>query len=201
MDDRSPCIWNPDEAGVDEAGRGPLAGPVVVAAVVLPKGFDVAGIGDSKALSVTQRERQAERIKDYCSFSIVVVGVDEIDRRNILWATMDGMSKSLEGVTCARAVIDGNRVPFDAPVPCSYLIKGDARHPAIAAASILAKTERDRLMVLADDEYPGYGFAKHKGYSAPEHLAALRKLGPCPIHRRSFAPVRELLEQPALFLS
>jgi len=194
-----PCAWHPEEAGVDEAGRGPLAGPVVIAAVCLCEGFDIAGLDDSKALTAAQRELQAARIQEACECAVVVIDVEHIDRRNIFWATMDGMAEALRRVRCRRAAIDGNRVPDDVPVPSRFMIKGDATHPAIAAASILAKVERDRLMTLADATYPGYGFARHKGYSCPEHFTALRELGPCAIHRRSFSPVKEMLEQPVLF--
>jgi ribonuclease HII len=189
-------------AGVDEAGRGPLAGPVVVAAVVLHPQQPIDGLNDSKKLSETRREKLfpliIERALAYC---VVVVEKDEIDRINIFQATMTGMSRAVAGLTPAavEALIDGNHLPKDLPCPGRAIIDGDALVPAISAASILAKVTRDRLMVAMDTEHPGYGFAAHKGYSTPEHLAALKRLGPCPQHRRSFAPVRLLLDQGELF--
>jgi ribonuclease HII len=189
-------------AGVDEAGRGPLAGPVVVAAVVLHPQQPIDGLNDSKKLSETRREKLfpliIERALAYC---VVVVEKDEIDRINIFQATMTGMSRAVAGLTPAavEALIDGNHLPKDLPCPARAIIDGDALVPAISAASILAKVTRDRLMVAMDTEHPGYGFAAHKGYSTPEHLAALKRLGPCPQHRRSFAPVRLLLDQGELF--
>jgi ribonuclease HII len=189
-------------AGVDEAGRGPLAGPVVVAAVVLHPDHPIDGLDDSKKLSETRREKLfpliIERALAYC---VVVVEKDEIDRINIFQATMVGMSRAVAGLTpaAAEALIDGNHLPKDLPCPARAIIGGDALVPAISAASILAKVTRDRLMMAMDTEHPGYGFAAHKGYSTPEHLAALKRLGPCPQHRRSFAPVRLLLDQGELF--
>lgn len=189
-------------AGVDEAGRGPLAGPVVVAAVVLHPHQPIEGLDDSKKLSEARREKLfpliIERALAYC---VVVVDKDEIDRINIFQATMTGMSRAVAGLTPAavEALIDGNHLPKDLPCPGRAIIDGDALVPAISAASILAKVTRDRLMVAMDTEHPGYGFAAHKGYSTPAHLAALKRLGPCPQHRRSFAPVRLLLDQGELF--
>lgn len=189
-------------AGVDEAGRGPLAGPVVVAAVVLNPQQPVDGLDDSKKLSEMRREKLfpliIERALAYC---VVVVERDEIDRINIFQATMTGMSRAVAGLTpaAAEAWVDGNHLPKDLPCPGRAIIGGDALIPAISAASILAKVTRDRLMMAMDTEHPGYGFAAHKGYSTPEHLAALKRLGPCPQHRHSFAPVRLLLDQGELF--
>jgi ribonuclease HII len=189
-------------AGVDEAGRGPLAGPVVVAAVVLNPDQPVDGLDDSKKLSEMRREKLfpliIERALAYC---VVVVERDEIDRINIFQATMTGMSRAVAGLTpaAAEAWVDGNHLPKDLPCPGRAIIGGDALIPAISAASILAKVTRDRLMMAMDTEHPGYGFAAHKGYSTPEHLAALKRLGPCPQHRHSFAPVRLLLDQGELF--
>ncbi|RUL65027.1 ribonuclease HII [Dyella dinghuensis] len=189
-------------AGVDEAGRGPLAGPVVVAAVVLNPQQPVDGLDDSKKLSEARREKLfpliIERALAYC---VVVVERDEIDRINIFQATMTGMSRAVAGLTPAavEAWVDGNHLPKDLPCPGRAIIGGDALVPAISAASILAKVTRDRLMMAMDTEHPGYGFAAHKGYSTPEHLAALKRLGPCPQHRHSFAPVRLLLDQGELF--
>jgi ribonuclease HII len=189
-------------AGVDEAGRGPLAGPVVVAAVVLNPAHPVDGLDDSKKLSEARREKLfpliVERALAYC---VVVVEKDEIDRINIFQATMTGMSRAVAGLTpsATEAWVDGNHLPKDLPCPGRAIIDGDALIPAISAASILAKVTRDRLMVAMETEHPGYGFASHKGYSTPEHLAALKRLGPCSQHRRSFAPVRLLLDQGELF--
>lgn len=183
-------------AGVDEAGRGPLAGPVVVAAVILDPHRPLDGIADSKALSEAQREDLAPRIRAAAvAWSVVVVGPDEIERLNILGATLAGMSRALATLSPAPALalIDGNRLPKNLPCAARAIVDGDATETAIGAASILAKTERDRLMREFDAIHPGYGFARHKGYGTPEHLAALERLGPCPIHRRGFAPVRRLI--------
>lgn len=189
-------------AGVDEAGRGPLAGPVVVAAVVLHPDQPIDGLDDSKKLSEARREKLFPLIVERAiAYRVVIVETDEIDRINIFQATMVGMSRAVAGLTpaAAEALIDGNHLPKDLPCPGRAIIGGDALVPAISAASILAKVTRDRLMMAMDAEHPGYGFAAHKGYSTPEHLAALKRLGPCPQHRRSFAPVRLLLDQSELF--
>lgn len=186
-------------AGVDEAGRGPLAGPVAVAAVILDPARPIDGLNDSKKLSEARREALypliIERALAYC---VVLVEAEEIDRLNILQATMTGMSRAVSGlsVVAHEALIDGNRLPRDLPCSGRAIIGGDALEPAISAASILAKVTRDRLMVALDSEYPGYGFAVHKGYPTPAHLSALLQLGPCAQHRRSFAPVRRLLDRP-----
>jgi len=189
-------------AGVDEAGRGPLAGPVVVAAVILdPAARRIRGIDDSKLLSPDDRERLYARIMERAlAVHVAVVEVEEIDRINIFHATMTGMTRALCGLDPAprRALIDGNRLPPSLPCPAEAVIGGDGIVTAIGAASIIAKVTRDRLLVELDAIHPGYGFAQHKGYSTPEHLAALRRLGPCPQHRRTFAPVRDCL-QPELF--
>lgn len=189
-------------AGVDEAGRGPLAGPVVVAAVILDPQRPIDGIDDSKALSAMQRDALAPLIRDCAmAWSVIVVEVDEIERRNILGATLVGMSRALAALAPAPtlALIDGNRLPRELPCPARTIVGGDASEAAIGAASILAKTTRDALMIELDAVHPGYGFAQHKGYPTPEHLAALERLGPCAIHRRGFAPVRRLLGQTDLF--
>lgn len=194
-------------AGVDEAGRGPLAGPVVVAAVVLPESWAAAGVpehftglNDSKKLSSATRARYFDLLLADPTIhrSIIAVSHAEIDRLNILAATHSGMNQALESLPCrpCHALVDGTRVPTLA-FPQSALVKGDSRSYSIAAASILAKVTRDRLMVDADQLYPGYGFAAHKGYPTPDHLEAIRRLGPCPIHRRSFAPIRQ--PDPELF--
>lgn len=184
-------------AGVDEAGRGPLAGPVVVAAVVLGPGrTPVNGLADSKQLCARRREELYVRITEKAvAWHVVAIDVDEIDRINIYQATMLGMRRAVEGVLHATelARIDGNALPRGLPCPAEAWIGGDARDRAIMAASILAKVTRDRAMVDLHARFPHYGFAEHKGYSTPAHLAALAEHGPCPHHRRSFAPVREAL--------
>lgn len=190
-------------AGVDEAGRGPLAGPVAVAAVILdPSRPRIRGLDDSKKLTHAKREALYEKIVERAlSYSIVMVMSDEIDRINIFQATMTGMCRALAGLTPSahEAWIDGNALPRDLPCAGRAIIGGDALEPAISAASILAKVTRDRWMVELDRAHPGYGFAEHKGYGTPAHLAALQRLGPCPHHRRSFAPVKILVDQGVLF--
>lgn len=184
-------------AGVDEAGRGPLAGPVVVAAVVFGPGrTPVNGLADSKQLNAERREALYARIVERAlAWSVVTVEVDEIDRINIFQATMAGMRRAVEAVShvAELARIDGNALPRGLPCPAEAWIGGDARDRAIMAASILAKVTRDRMMVALHAAFPHYGFDQHKGYSTPMHLAALAEHGPCPQHRRSFAPVRECL--------
>ncbi len=183
-------------AGVDEVGRGPLCGPVVTAAVILDPSRPILGLNDSKKLSEARREALFEEIREKALvWCIARAEVEEIDRLNILHATMLAMQRAVEGlsVTPRLALIDGNRCPKLA-VPCAPVVKGDSQVPAIAAASILAKVSRDREMVELDRVYPGYGMAGHKGYPTAVHLEALSRLGPTPIHRRSFAPVRELLD-------
>jgi ribonuclease HII len=183
-------------AGVDEAGRGPLAGPVVVAAVILDPARPIRGLDDSKHLSEERRHVLEPRIRERAlAFSVVAIEVGEIDRLNIFQATMLGMSRALATLALRPdyALIDGNRLPKQLCCPARAVVGGDASEPAISAASILAKVARDRLMTALDSEYPGYGFARHKGYPTPEHLECLGRLGPCAHHRRSFAPVRELL--------
>ncbi|MEP7185615.1 MAG: ribonuclease HII [Rhodanobacter sp.] len=189
-------------AGVDEAGRGPLAGPVAVAAVILDPARPIAGLDDSKKLSEARREALYPKIIERAlAYSIVLVERDEIDRLNIFQATMIGMSRAVIGLmpTADEVLIDGNKLPRDLPCPGRAIVGGDALEPAISAASILAKVTRDRLMVVMDSVHPGYGFALHKGYPTPAHLASLQRLGPCSQHRRSFAPVRVLLDQATLF--
>jgi ribonuclease HII len=181
-------------AGVDEAGRGPLAGPVVVAAVILDPLRRIRGLADSKILSAARREALDARIRERAiAFSVVAVDVAEIDRINIFQATMLGMARALAALTPppSLALIDGNHVPKNIQCAGRAIVDGDALEPAISAASILAKVARDRIMCDLDARYPGYGFARHKGYSTPEHFAALVRLGPCCEHRTSFAPVRQ----------
>lgn len=180
-------------AGVDEAGRGPLAGPVVAAAVVLDPARPIAGLRDSKLLSAARRDELAVAIRARAlAWSIGAADVDEIDALNILQATLLAMRRACEGlgVTPDEAWVDGNRCPVLA-CPARAIVKGDRDVAAISAASILAKTARDALLVELDRVYPAYGFARHKGYGTAEHLAALAALGPCPAHRRSFAPVAQ----------
>lgn len=180
-------------AGVDEAGRGPLAGPVAAAAVILDPGCVPAGLNDSKKLKATRREALAETIRDTALYwSVVMVDVDQIDQLNILVATMTAMDRAVArlGVTPDQVLVDGNRAPRCGGAPVQTLIGGDARHASIAAASILAKTHRDAAMVALDLHWPEYGFAAHKGYGTAAHLEALQRHGPTPQHRRSFAPVR-----------
>ncbi|WP_137820474.1 ribonuclease HII [Pseudomonas sp. 2FG] len=183
-------------AGVDEVGRGPLCGAVVTAAVILDPRRPILGLNDSKKLSEARRETLFDEIREKAlAWYIARAEVEEIDRLNILHATLLAMRRAVEGlsITPKLALIDGNRCPQLA-VPSAAVIKGDSQVPAIAAASILAKVSRDREMLVLDAQYPGYGIAGHKGYPTPLHLEALQRLGPTPIHRRSFAPVRKLLE-------
>lgn len=180
-------------AGVDEAGRGPLAGPVAVAAVILDPARPIVGLDDSKKLSEARREALYPQIVERAlAWRIEFVEADEIDRLNILQATLVGMCRAVMALQPAAvfARIDGNKVPKDMPCPAEALIGGDAIEPAIMAASILAKVARDRHMCGLHAQWPQYGFDLHKGYPTPMHLAALAEHGPCPQHRRSFAPVR-----------
>lgn len=182
-------------AGVDEAGRGPLAGPVVAAAVILDDLQPIRGLADSKALTARKRELLFDEIRARAlCCSIASASAEEIDRINILQATMLAMKRAVEGLRLLphRVVVDGNRVPTLA-MPVAAIVKGDAKVQAISAASILAKVQRDRWCEDLHTRHPGYGFDKHKGYPTPEHLAALQRLGPCADHRRSFAPVRAVL--------
>lgn len=183
-------------AGIDEAGRGPLAGPVSVAAVILPAGFDHPVLNDSKQLSEKKREKlYDELISDPAiRWHAVMIEADEIDRLNILQATWTGMRRCALALDPKpdAALIDGKPVR-DFPIHHVALVKGDSLSHSIAAASIIAKVRRDRLMLALAEKYPGYGFEIHKGYPTAAHVQALKKLGPCPIHRRSFAPVAQLL--------
>jgi len=182
-------------AGVDEAGRGPLAGPVVAAAVILDDQNPIAGLADSKKLSAPRRERLYDEIraKALCC-SVAQATVAEIDQFNILQATLLAMRRAVEGLRLkpSKVLVDGNRLPV-LDVLAEAIVQGDARVPAISAASILAKVTRDRWCAELDQRYPEYGFAGHKGYGTAQHLAALRTHGACPEHRRSFAPVAQVL--------
>lgn len=182
-------------AGVDEAGRGPLAGPVVAAAVILDDLQPIKGLNDSKVLSPRTRERLFDEIhaKALC-FCIAQASVDEIDTLNILHATMLAMRRAIAGLRLRphKVLVDGNRIPV-LKIAAEAIVKGDSKVKAISAASILAKVHRDRLCLQLHEQHPQYGFDEHKGYPTPSHLAALRTHGACPEHRRSFAPVREML--------
>jgi ribonuclease HII len=195
-------------AGIDEAGRGPLAGPVVVAAVVVAPGrTPVNGLDDSKQLSAERREALYPRIVERAlAWHVVFIEVDDIDRINIFQATLLGMRRALQGVLSVAtdagtllARIDGNVVPPGLPCAAEAIVGGDASDRAIMAASILAKVARDRHMRELHQRWPEYGFDEHKGYATPAHRSALARFGPCPAHRRSFTPVRELLQGPDLF--
>jgi ribonuclease HII len=182
-------------AGVDEAGRGPLAGPVVAAAVILDDLHPIAGLADSKKLTAARREALFDEIraKALCC-SIAEASVEEIDRLNILQATLLAMRRAVLGLRLKpkMVLVDGNRLPT-LDMPAEAIVKGDALVPAISAASILAKVHRDRWCVQVDEQYPQYGFAGHKGYGTAVHMAALREYGACIHHRRSFAPVAKVL--------
>jgi ribonuclease HII len=182
-------------AGVDEAGRGPLAGPVVAAAVILDDRQPIAGLADSKVLSPRKRERLFDEIRAKAlACCIAEASVEEIDRLNILQASLLAMRRAVEGLRLVprRVLVDGNQLPV-LNMPAAAIVSGDAKVPAISAASILAKVYRDRLCLALDRDYPDYGFAAHKGYPTAAHLAALRQHGACPVHRRSYAPVRAVL--------
>lgn len=187
-------------AGVDEAGRGPLAGPVVVAAVILDPSRPIGGLADSKKLSERQRNELFPLIRENAlSWSVVSIDVQEIDRLNILQATLLGMQRSVLELDPAPslALIDGNRAP-DLPCPARTIVQGDRLEPAISAASILAKVTRDRVMLAMHERFPEYGFAQHKGYPTALHLERLADLGPCAIHRKSFAPVHSAVQKALL---
>ncbi len=183
--------------GVDEAGRGPLAGPVVAGAVILCAG-GIAGLDDSKKLSAKKRAVLEAEIKASCQWAVGTASVEEIDRVNILQATMLAMTRAVDALIAAtgaepiQVLVDGNRLP-KWRYPALAVIGGDAIHPCISAASIIAKEHRDRIMIAADTDYPGFGWASNKGYGSAAHIAALRILKPTPLHRRSFAPVAALI--------
>lgn len=181
-------------AGVDEAGRGPLAGPVIAAAVILPPGHGLA-LADSKCLSARRRERLATQIRSCAvAWAVARASVAEIDALNIHRASLLAMTRALAALSfpADSALIDGRFVP-EAPMPCRAIVRGDATEPVISAASILAKVSRDEIMRELDRVYPGYGFSRHKGYPTKAHRAALAERGPCLEHRRTFAPVRDLV--------
>lgn len=182
-------------AGVDEAGRGPLAGPVMAAAVILHPERPIAGLADSKLLSPRRRDALAAQIRAQAwAFAVAAASVEEVDRLNILQASLLAMQRAVAALALPphAIIVDGNRCPMFA-VPCRAIVKGDQTEPAISAASILAKVQRDSLMVELDAQFPGYGFAKHKGYPSKDHVERLRALGPTPHHRVSFGPVRDAI--------
>ena len=192
----------PSHAGVDEAGRGPLAGSVFAAAVILPAAYDLPGLADSKKLSEKQRDRLAAAIKEQATaWSIASANVAEILELNILHATMLAMRRAVAGLARQpeKVWIDGNRVPPDLAVPAQAVVKGDGKIAVVSTASVLAKTARDAEMYALAQRHPEYGFERHKGYGTAEHLAALRRHGALPEHRAAFAPVREVLAQGQLF--
>lgn len=181
--------------GIDEAGRGPLAGPVVAAAVILPRKGRPKGLDDSKQLTSEAREDLAVKIRAIGVVAVGVASVEEIDALNILRASHLAMRRAFDALTQTpvAVIVDGNMAP-DLPCPVECVIDGDAIVPIVSAASIIAKVERDRLMTELCAHYPGYAFSKHKGYATPEHQQALARLGPCAIHRRSFKPVQDALQ-------
>ncbi len=187
--------------GVDEAGRGPLCGPVVAAAVILDPARPIVGLADSKKLSEKRREKLAIEIREKAlAWCIAEASVEEIDRLNILHATMLAMQRAVAGLALVpdRVLVDGNRCPR-LEVPCEAVVKGDSLVAEISAASILAKTARDAQLLELDKRYPQYGLAGHKGYPTAAHLAALRAHGACDIYRKSFGPVRDVLANPPLW--
>lgn len=182
--------------GVDEAGRGPWAGPVTAAAVILNPHQPIEGLTDSKKISEKKRFALEPEIKAKAAYWCVAhAQPDEIDQLNIREATFLAMQRALDGLGTVpeQILVDGNALPGALPAPAQAIIKGDLKEPAISAASILAKTERDRLMLAFDRDFPAYGFSGHKGYGTAAHADALQRLGPCPIHRTSFAPVRRAM--------
>lgn len=175
--------------GVDEAGRGPLAGPVCAAAVILPENAVIEGLNDSKKLSEKKREALYDVIKEKAiAFCVAYGTLEEIETLNILQATFLAMNRAIDGLAVKPdfALIDGNRVPNDIKIPCETVVKGDGKSMSVAAASVLAKVTRDRLMLEYDKKYPEYDFKKHKGYGTKEHTELIKKYGPCEIHRMSF---------------
>jgi ribonuclease HII len=192
--------WEPSglTAGVDEAGRGPLAGPVVAAAVILDEARRIRGLADSKVLTPLQRDKLYDQIRDKALCCAVgEASVEEIEQLNIFHATMLAMKRAVEGLRLkpARVLVDGNRLPR-LDVYCEAIVEGDAKIKSISAASIIAKVHRDRILVQLHEEFPHYGFAAHKGYSTPEHLEALRVHGACKYHRKGFSPVAATFTTP-----
>ena len=182
-------------AGVDEVGRGPLAGAVVAAAVILDPNHPIEGLADSKKLTEKRRERLFDEIKEHAlAWALGRAEAEEIDDINILQASLLAMKRAVEALPVAakHALVDGNRCP-DLSCTSQAIVKGDLTEPCISAASIIAKVTRDREMVMLDAQYPGYGLAKHKGYPTKVHMEALKQLGPTEIHRKSFGPVKKLL--------
>jgi ribonuclease HII len=182
----------PGCAGADEAGRGPLAGPVVCAVVMIPITFEIYGLDDSKKLTEEARLDWESKILATCPHKVEFVWPDEIDRLNILQASLIGMRRAALALTPApnKVFVDGNRLIPNLGIAQECVVKGDAKFAEIAAASVLAKCARDRCMRIMAQTHPGYGFENHFGYPTPEHLVALQKLGPCAMHRQSFAPVK-----------
>lgn len=180
-------------AGVDEAGRGPLAGPVVAAAVILPDNHGIIGLDDSKKLSAIKRAKLEAEIREKCDYAIGWADPEEIDHINILQATLSSMKRAVEALPQRpnHILVDGNRLPIW-DYSAEFVIGGDALHANISAASIIAKEYRDRLMIEADTKYPGYGWASNKGYGSKQHRDAIKELGPTPLHRRSFAPLSQM---------
>ncbi|HJS80973.1 MAG TPA: ribonuclease HII [Vitreimonas sp.] len=187
--------------GIDEAGRGPLAGPVVAAAVILPRRGRPRGLDDSKQLTAEAREELALKIREVGIVAVGVASVEEIDALNILRASHLAMRRAFDALPemPVAAIVDGNMSP-DLPCPVECVVDGDVIVPIVSAASIVAKVARDRMMVELCAQFPGYAFSKHKGYSTPEHFEALARLGPCAIHRRSFRRVQEAIERQRDFL-
>lgn len=184
-------------AGVDEAGRGPLAGPVVSAAVILDPNYKLVGLNDSKKLSVIKRKALSDEIKTHSkAWSIGIATVEEIDDLNILGATLLSMKRAIKDLSGVpeKVIVDGQFTP-EIDVPCEAIIQGDATEESIMAASIIAKVERDMIMVELDKKYPHYGFSKHKGYPTKMHLQILKKFGPCNDHRQTFKPVKTYLAE------
>lgn len=193
----------PAHAGVDEAGRGPLVGSVYAAAVILPANYDLPGLTDSKKLSEKKRDELATQIKQQATaWSVAAADVSEIHQYNILFATMRAMVRAVMNLHTvpSKVWIDGNRIPADLTLPAEAVVKGDLKIAAVSAASILAKTARDAEMYALHQQYPQYGFDRHKGYGTAAHLAALRQFGVLPQHRQDFAPVKALLLQGKCFV-
>ena len=175
--------------GCDEAGRGPLCGPVVAAAVILPRGFIIEGLDDSKKLTEKKRDALFDKVKEIAiSWSVAFASIEEIEEHNILNATFIAMNRAIEGLNVSAdfAIIDGNRVPKGIKVPCETVVKGDSKSMSVAAASILAKVSRDRLMLELDEKYPQYEFKRHKGYGTALHIEKIKEYGPSECHRPSF---------------